>query len=58
MDIKASREWLDPQTSSERAEELSRAFVLPASEFRYWPVSSQVGNVRNDNPSLIKPDNV
>jgi len=58
MDIKASREWLDRQTSSEHAEELSRAFVLPASEFRYWPVSSRVGNVRTDNPSLIKAVNV
>jgi hypothetical protein len=28
----------------------------PAEEMTCWPVSARVGNVRNNDPSLIEPD--
>ncbi len=27
----------------------------PAEEMTYWPVSARVGNVKNNDPSLIDP---
>ncbi|WP_375738046.1 SOS response-associated peptidase [Pseudomonas boanensis] len=50
-----AQEWLDPATPKERAE----AMILHQGErseiFEWFPVSKDVGNVRNDRPDLIEP---
>lgn len=50
-----AREWLDPATEVERAAEIVRSGCRPASDFKWFPVSKQVGNVRNQGPELIAP---
>lgn len=50
----AAREWLNPETSIERAAELVQDGCRPAADFKWYPVSKLVGNVRNQGPELIK----
>lgn len=50
-----AREWLDPQTTPARAEQILRDGCRPASAFRWHKVGKAVGNVRNDDPRLIEP---
>jgi putative SOS response-associated peptidase YedK len=45
--------WLAPGDPSQLPVDLLRPF--PAEEMRAWPVSSRVGNVRNNYPSLVEP---
>ncbi|MNM71638.1 putative SOS response-associated peptidase YedK [compost metagenome] len=49
-----AREWLDLETSSERAEQLLHE-ALPEDTFEWYPVGSAVGNWRNNGPELIQP---
>lgn len=51
----AAREWMDPQTSSERAEELANETSMPPDDFAWHPISKSVGNIRNDNVDMIEP---
>ena len=51
----AAREWLNPDTSSARAEELAMSGATPANKFSWHPVSKAVGSIRNDSADLIKP---
>jgi len=46
--------WLDPSTDDPAA---LRALLVPAAPGRldHWPVSPDVGNVRNDGPYLLEP---
>lgn len=55
MTREASLEWMAPQTSPARAEQLAINCVIPADEFSFHPVGSEVGNIRNNNPALIQP---
>lgn len=48
-----AREWLDPETSIERAAEIVQVGCRPAADFKWFPVSKQVGNVRNQGQELI-----
>ncbi|CAM3805134.1 putative SOS response-associated peptidase YedK [Pseudomonas reidholzensis] len=50
-----AREWIDPRTSTARAAEIVQAGCRPAAEFTWYPVSKQVGNVRNQGAELIAP---
>ncbi|MEX3004248.1 SOS response-associated peptidase family protein [Serratia fonticola] len=50
----AAREWVDPETTPERAEELATEAATPPDDFSWHPVSKSVGNIRNDNADLIK----
>ncbi|PFG58880.1 putative SOS response-associated peptidase YedK [Pseudomonas poae] len=50
-----AREWLDPNLSPERAEEIARECCQSAGDFEWFPVGKEVGNVRNQGPSLILP---
>jgi putative SOS response-associated peptidase YedK len=46
--------WLGEQTAdSERLKALLRPY--PAAGMTCWPVSARVGNVKNNDPSLIQP---
>lgn len=48
-------EWLDPDLPAERAAEIVETGCRPAQDFRWFPVSKMVGNVRNQGPELIVP---
>ena len=50
-----AKEWLDPETTTARAEEIVRDGCRPAADFKWRPVGKQVGNVRNEGPELIEP---
>jgi putative SOS response-associated peptidase YedK len=45
--------WLAPGDPSQLPVDLLRPF--PAEEMKAWPVSPRVGNVRNNDPSLVEP---
>lgn len=49
-------EWLDPELSPERAEEIAKNLCQPTEEFEWYPVGKAVGNVKNQGPKLIEPD--
>ena len=50
-----AREWLDPATPKERAEQMALHQGEPAEAFEWFKVSAAVGNVRNHGPELIEP---
>lgn len=50
-----AREWLDPATPAERAEQIVLMQGEPSEAFTWYPVSRDVGNVRNQGPQLIEP---
>ena len=48
------REWLGEQPAEER--QLKKVLVpYPAERMTMWPVDRRVGNVKNNDPSLIAP---
>ncbi|HBP4954908.1 DUF159 family protein [Pseudomonas aeruginosa] len=50
-----AREWLDPATPPERAEQIVLHQGEPSESFTWYPVSREVGNVRNQGAHLIEP---
>ncbi|MDB5992964.1 MAG: hypothetical protein JWP42_100 [Pseudomonas sp.] len=50
-----AREWLDPATPKERAEQIALLQGEPSEVFEWYRVSKAVGNVRNQEASLIQP---
>ncbi|MFJ4157841.1 SOS response-associated peptidase family protein [Pseudomonas sp. NPDC089752] len=50
-----AREWIDPATSPDRATAIMEYGCRPASEFRWYPVSKAVGNVKNEGETLVSP---
>ncbi|HBO1750193.1 Gifsy-2 prophage protein [Pseudomonas aeruginosa] len=50
-----AREWIDPATTPERAEQIVLHQGEPSESFRWYTVSRDVGNVRNQGPQLIEP---
>jgi putative SOS response-associated peptidase YedK len=50
-----ARDWLDPATPKERAEQMVLHQGEPAETFEWFKVSSAVGNVRAKEASLILP---
>ncbi|MGV5437536.1 SOS response-associated peptidase [Pseudomonas aeruginosa] len=50
-----AREWLDPATPPERAEEIVLMQGEPSESFRWYAVDPAVGNVRNQGAHLIEP---
>lgn len=51
----AARQWLDPDTSSERALALAQSQTLPAEDFTWHPVTKAVGNAHQNHAWLIDP---
>lgn len=49
-----AREWLTLDLSKDRAKEIARDCGLPAEDFEWYPVTKDVGNVRNKGDYLIK----
>jgi putative SOS response-associated peptidase YedK len=54
IEPKSIMEWLDPETSSERASEIAKDESVPADEFTWHPVAKTVGNVKNQTADLIE----
>lgn len=50
-----AREWIDPDTTAERMEEIVKTGCRPGTDFRWFPVTTKVGNVRNQGAELIQP---
>ena len=50
-----AREWIALDTSPERAREIALEHCRPATDFHWYKVSKDVGNVRNQGPQLIEP---
>jgi len=48
-----AREWLDPATPKERAEEMVLLQGEPAEVFEWFKVDRAIGNVRNQGAALI-----
>ena len=50
-----AREWVDSETSPERAKEIAVEGCRPRSDFHWYKVCKDVRNVRNQGASLIRP---
>ena len=50
-----AREWLDPATPKERAEQMVLHRGEPAEIFGWFKVDTAVSNVRNKGPELVQP---
>ncbi|WP_421548419.1 SOS response-associated peptidase family protein [Pseudomonas sp. QD4] len=50
-----ANEWLDPELSPERAEEIAKNLCQPTDKFEWFQVGKAVGNVKNQDESLIRP---
>ncbi|QBF27128.1 DUF159 family protein [Pseudomonas tructae] len=48
-----ARQWLDPATAGEHAEQLALNLGEAAGQFDWYPVSLAVGNVRNQDAGVI-----
>jgi len=47
-------EWLNADTSPQRAEEIAHDAAIPAKEFTWHPVSKAVGNIHSQGKELIE----
>jgi putative SOS response-associated peptidase YedK len=50
-----AREWLDPATPTDRAEQIVLHHGEPSGVFEWFKVDPAVGNVRNQEPHLVEP---
>ena len=50
-----AREWIDPELSPARAEDIAKNRCLSVEAFEWYHVSATVGNVRNQGAELILP---
>lgn len=50
-----AREWIDPDTTTDRLEEIVQTGCRPSKDFLWFPVTTKVGNVRNQGAELIQP---
>ncbi|KAF2391878.1 SOS response-associated peptidase [Pseudomonas frederiksbergensis] len=53
LSAELAREWLDPATPKERAEDMLLMQGETSERFRWYRVGKAVGNVRNQGPALI-----
>lgn len=52
---KLAREWLNPATPKEQAEQMALNFGESPDVFEWYRVDPAIGNVRNQGPSLVLP---
>lgn len=50
-----ANEWLEPDLSPDRAEEIAKELCQSTEDFEWFPVGKAVGNVWNQGPELIEP---
>ncbi|MBU9845795.1 SOS response-associated peptidase family protein [Rahnella ecdela] len=55
LDRVQALEWLDVDTSPERALEIAETESVPPGKFEWHPVTKKVGSIRNNGPELIEP---
>lgn len=48
-----AREWLNPATPKDRAEQMALLQGEPTEAFEWFKVDPAIGNVRNHGPELI-----
>ncbi|MDB6143709.1 MAG: protein of unknown function, family [Pseudomonas sp.] len=53
-----AREWMEPATPKERAEQMVMHQGEPTETFEWFKVSDAVGNVRNQGKELIEPASI
>lgn len=53
LTAEAALAWMSADTSPQHAEEIARDGALPEEAFSWHPVSRQVGNIRNQDETLI-----
>ncbi len=53
LDTAGAERWLSPQEKAEDLQEILRPY--PAEEMKAYPVSPEVGSVRNESERLIRP---
>ncbi|WP_043301011.1 SOS response-associated peptidase [Pseudomonas sp. M47T1] len=51
----AARAWLDPHLEAAQAEAMARHESRPVTDFQWYRVGREVGNVRNEGAGLIMP---
>lgn len=49
----AVMDWLNPETTSEEAQDIAKEQSIPSDEFTWHPVLKTVGNVKNQGSELI-----
>ncbi|KPN90225.1 SOS response-associated peptidase family protein [Pseudomonas nunensis] len=54
LSAELAREWLDPATPKERAEDMLLMQGETSERFQWYRVGKAVGNVRNQGPALIE----
>lgn len=55
LSAELAREWLDPATPAQRAEQMLLFEGEPSETFEWYKVDKAVGNTRNQGPHLIEP---
>lgn len=50
-----AREWLDPKTPDERAEQMALFHGTPTEAFEWFKIDRAIGNVRNQDANFIRP---
>ena len=47
-------DWLNPDTTSEEAQDIAKEQSIPSDEFTWHPVSKLVGSVKNQGSELVE----
>ena len=50
-----AREWIDPNFTPARAEEIAKECCQPVEDFEWYAVGKAVGNVKNHAADLLLP---
>lgn len=52
---KYAREWIDPDLTPARAEEIAKECCQPVEDFEWYAVGKAVGSVKNQGADLLLP---
>jgi putative SOS response-associated peptidase YedK len=54
LSTSAVMDWLNPDTTSEEAQDIAKEQSIPSDEFTWHPVSKSVGSVKNQGSELVE----
>jgi putative SOS response-associated peptidase YedK len=54
LSTSAVLDWLNPDTTSEEAQDIAKEQSIPSDEFTWHPVSKSVGSVKNQGSELVE----
>ncbi len=57
LSTSAVLDWLNPDTTSEEAQDIAKEQSIPSDEFTWHPVSKSVGSVKNQGSELVEEIN-